>query len=196
MYRLLIHPWRALLSVLLAAATSCATASLAHYGFSLQLTETYGVNPLSAGGSGSFSVDMASVPLLGFASVAATHFEGTVDHRPFGYSQGNTLTIVTPEGSIVDWQPATPASILFQDHAAVGIFYRESHGFTSTIPEVPVGGGLALSLGGATWQLQQNRGGGGGAIMITVPEPGTYGLLLAGLGLLGFAARRHRASSV
>lgn len=39
------------------------------------------------------------------------------------------------------------------------------------------------NLGGSTVKV---------SLLASVPEPGTYALLLAGLGLLGFAARRRK----
>ena len=46
-------------------------------------------------------------------------------------------------------------------------------------------------LGGTNFRLSLN-GGGGNATLSAVPEPDTYGMLLAGLGLFAFIARRRK----
>ena len=47
-------------------------------------------------------------------------------------------------------------------------------------------------LGGTNFRLSLNGGGGNATFAITaVPEPDTYGMLLAGLGLFAFIARRR-----
>jgi len=45
-------------------------------------------------------------------------------------------------------------------------------------------------LGGTNFRLSLNGGGGNATLAIAVPEPDTYGMLLAGLGLFVFIARR------
>jgi hypothetical protein len=55
-------------------------------------------------------------------------------------------------------------------------------GFVSTTPL------LAVSLGtdgGAYWPTANN-------VVLAVPEPATYGMLLAGLGFVGLMSRRRR----
>jgi hypothetical protein len=47
-----------------------------------------------------------------------------------------------------------------------------------------------FALGGTNFRLSLN-GGGGNATLSAVPEPDTYGMLLAGLGLFAFIARRR-----
>ena len=49
-----------------------------------------------------------------------------------------------------------------------------------------------IPLGGADFRLSLNGGGGNATFAVTsVPEPDTYGMLLAGLGLFAFIARRR-----
>jgi hypothetical protein len=48
-----------------------------------------------------------------------------------------------------------------------------------------------FDLGGGNFRLSVN-GGGGNATFASIPEPDTYGMLLAGLGLFGFIARRRK----
>ena len=59
---------------------------------------------------------------------------------------------------------------------------------------------FATNLGGQGWAYQTNElyawavRPGDVVTVLTVPEPQTYGLLLAGLGLLGVVAKRRRRS--
>jgi hypothetical protein len=48
-----------------------------------------------------------------------------------------------------------------------------------------------FDLGGGNFRLSVN-GGGGNATFAAIPEPDTYGMLLAGLGLFGYIARRRK----
>jgi len=49
-----------------------------------------------------------------------------------------------------------------------------------------------IALGGTNFRLSLNGGGGNATFAVTsVPEPDTYGMLLAGLGLFAFIARRR-----
>ncbi|MFC0133442.1 PEP-CTERM sorting domain-containing protein [Massilia eurypsychrophila] len=58
-------------------------------------------------------------------------------------------------------------------------------GFTSDVPLISVVL-TASEIGGAVWPTAND-------LTLAVPEPGAYGMLLAGLGVVGFAARRRRA---
>jgi hypothetical protein len=50
-----------------------------------------------------------------------------------------------------------------------------------------------FDLGGGNFRLSVDGGGGNATFAVTsVPEPDTYGMLLAGLGLFGFIARRRK----
>ena len=46
-------------------------------------------------------------------------------------------------------------------------------------------------LGGTNFRLSLNGGGGNATLALAIPEPDTYGMLLAGLGLFAFIARRR-----
>ena len=48
-----------------------------------------------------------------------------------------------------------------------------------------------IPLGGGNFRLSLNGGGGNATLAIAIPEPDTYGMLLAGLGLFAFIARRR-----
>jgi hypothetical protein len=62
----------------------------------------------------------------------------------------------------------------------------EIHGFTCAMPGCPAGG--VVVTGFATDQLTP--------ITHQIPEPETYAMLLAGLGLMGFVARRRKQNSI
>ena len=58
--------------------------------------------------------------------------------------------------------------------------------------------GVALASGLKLYAFDNNRSGNSGSILVNlevsaVPEPETYAMMLAGLGLVGFAARRRHA---
>ena len=48
-----------------------------------------------------------------------------------------------------------------------------------------------IPLGGGNFRLSLNGGGGNATLALAIPEPDTYGMLLAGLGLFAFIARRR-----
>jgi hypothetical protein len=58
-----------------------------------------------------------------------------------------------------------------------------SSGFNGAQERITWGEGSVLALGTSQWEYFQHNA-------LAVPEPETYGMLLAGLGLLGFVARR------
>ncbi len=74
--------------------------------------------------------------------------------------------------------------------ASPGLHYihsgSDSLGFAAT--------GFNLMTGAAT-RLGEFNGTLSGLTVSAVPEPGTYALMLAGLGVLGFSAKRRRVNS-
>ena len=159
-------------------------------------------------GSGLFTVDDAAVPAFGTANVRADTFEGvlrasfggSLGTMRFGYSIGNSSVVVRhviqPDGStrdVVEPQPVPDvnAVISFRDGAPTGIGYIEFH---STLEPLAPGGmtGSFVSMFGLTWNAFANRFSVSGPISISapIPEPATYGLLLAGLAVVGVAVRR------
>jgi hypothetical protein len=108
------------------------------------------------------------------------------------------------------------ANVLGIDSDGTGYVADGAGGYTTGANGVAVSGSgiadyvnLALASGGAAWNLNLLRAGGSTATSFTaafvdikvqeittppgqIPEPSTYALMLAGLGLLGFMARRKR----
>lgn len=69
------------------------------------------------------------------------------------------------------------------------------NGFVSTanLGNVAVSGPLTLVVNGFVTADADTRVGYGGSLSVTaVPEPATYGMLLGGMAVLGFAARRRK----
>ncbi|MCA1971429.1 MAG: PEPxxWA-CTERM sorting domain-containing protein [Caenispirillum sp.] len=135
---------------------------------------------------------------LGFAN-GWLNGSGTIDHMitlavPFTYG---TPQYVKAELSA--WLGGSGFIDLFNTARIVSIEVPEdtavfSYGdfLAGTGPGFTVLGGVSgASLPGGAGGYFAGLGGGGGGYTPPVPEPGTWAMLLAGLGLLGFAARRR-----
>lgn len=139
---------------------------------------------ISAGGYSGTSVDVLQDGGMWGSFVRGTAAAGTVDmssegtlgfnFAPTGVIAGLTTTVLrvrTAATSYVDdWMGIINGTATF------------AHAFAPGASGIPGGGGLS--------------GGGGGEVpeppTAEIPEPETYALMLAGLGLLGFAGRRRK----
>lgn len=84
------------------------------------------------------------------------------------------------------------AEVSFFDGAFLGLAYSASN-LNPQISFIP--GFNALNEAYVAYDISHGLSGAGDAIYAPVPEPETYALLLAGLGLLGVAARRRRLAA-
>jgi hypothetical protein len=191
--RLLVN---SVIALLITGHSSLATA---------QTQYTFLLEP--AAGSGFFTVDDSAVPVFGTASIRADTFEGVLrafgSSTPFGYSIGNTSVVVRhviqPDGSsreVVESEvvPNVDALISFQDRVPTRIGYIEFHSVFDTLLPGGVSGSFVV-LSGLTWSAMTNRismASGPIGIFAPIPEPATYGLLVAGLAVVGVAVGRVR----
>jgi len=132
--------------------------------------------------------------------VVATGFEiGFANGLRFGMSQGSSTSLVDMNGNVIfSNQSPTAAGGSFLNGALVGINYDEFHStcaeFEGRVSCAGVSNLMVFpsfnSPGGTDYQVQTSmNGGGGGRVMILVPEPASSILLLTGLGVVLAGAR-------
>lgn len=150
----------------LAAFTALGTAQAATYNFSGSFDATPGTSVLA----GSFSFDDAAV--------AAGGFDGDFSLTSLSFSfEGQTYTLAQ----------ATDPYVKFESGALTG---------PNALFSTPGGGALALQSFFGSSGFTYSVGGGDqlGTLNISaVPEPESYALMLGGLGLVGWMARRRKA---
>jgi PEP-CTERM motif len=180
------------------AAGSPAAADPANYSFTL--TGTGSFSYAGVVGSGTFTVDEASVPAVGSFEAVATDLSGVlVTSRGFGYAFGNEINRylggdpADPRNMVLIRKPHTDAVVSFEDGVPTGIRYDEVHtcdggpyrcspnhqihflGARFDVFEYP-----ALSASGEL------------TISPAIPEPNTVALMGAGLVAIALAMQRHR----
>jgi hypothetical protein len=163
-----------LLAALLIAALP-AQAALQSYSFSGTLDSGLSIGQNF---SGNFSFDDSSLSSSGLQYLGANSFSISF--------LGNTYSMA---------QQAAPTEISFIDGSFLGVSYAYNAAFpmfsliasggTGESWDVPY---LAYSQLGTSGVVD----GAGSIVYAPVPEPETYAMMLAGLGLLGLAARRRK----
>lgn len=154
------------------------------YGSSLAAVPTYYYPTLSTNGTANWSAGFSATHEAGDFTDIYVFAPGTLS----GYAdtwfsnQGYTtnavisFTSATLNGVAVSVTPATtPPSIPSLSAGALGPTY--------------VGGPITLTINGTSFGSASY---GGGINVTAVPEPATYGMLMAGLGVLGVMARRRK----
>ena len=139
----------------------------------------------------------ASTPTVTPASTELFYINTTTDTLASAPSSFNSPTITTRGSLGVDIQSGSGFEITSANNA-FGAFTVYSGNSNSTLKShlysVNLGTGAAVQVGNFTGGLVSGLTSAPVKIgpISAVPEPETYAMLLAGLGLLGFSARRRR----
>jgi len=172
------------------------TAYSLYISFTATGTQTAGIPS-----TGSFST--LNYSLLGAPGV--TTFQDSNNDGIFEVTGAPTITLATGSlsspgsnsltGTPGNLLPAASITATFVPNAAFAGFFVTppatqildlAAAFTNTGSVI-----TQIALGGTNFRLSLNGGGGNATLSVSnVPEPDTYGMLLAGLGLFAFIARR------
>lgn len=160
------------LAALLLTALPAAQAAIQTYNFDGMLESGAFIGQSY---SGSFSFDDAGLTSIGTEWLAVSSL---------------SMNIFSTTYTLAD--AAAPAEAAYFDGSFVGLSYSNlvgDPGFSM------IAGYSALSEAYIAYDTTQGNSGTGSVSFTTpIPEPDTYAMMLAGLGLLGFMARRRRAA--
>ncbi len=168
-----------LLAAAAAAALVCALPAQAadsHFSFTGATTDgVFAANDFL----GHFAYDAAALTGIDLETVALSSFSMSF--------RGQSYTLATAD---------VPAMAVFWAGSFVGVDYADVDSTDSVLrPNVVLTAGMDAFADQAffAYETAAGTGGFGSYSVSAVPEPGSYAMLLAGLGAVGFMARRRRA---
>jgi len=105
---------------------------------------------------------------------------------------GTYVTDINNNGDVLGWYYANQAGY---SGAAVPFVYRDGKYFTVDLPSTMQGPSVQFTgLNDSRSFVGTANGGSFVAVLAPVPEPKTYAMMMAGLGLLGFMAKRKKSA--
>ncbi len=142
---------------------------------------TFALGSIGAGyDSGTLDFTNGSGALASFFDAAGGHF---IDHIQFALSGSETVNITTT---------ATATEFFINTGPALFTFVAGSSGIPPSFSGLLGAGNYQVDIKSDTGMFTANVNIAGGSVA-AVPEPETYALMLAGLALVGFSARRRQA---
>lgn len=166
----------------------------------LKLLAVTGVIASASLGAAANDVNTGATIVNGTSGFTITHFDSldftdtiTFANSSNVFASASIITISLGAGQNIDFTSATlnGVAMTLQSSGPVDIAYTAS-------PVGPISTNLILKVSGKTDADQVGLGKNAtysGTLNVTpVPEPETYALMLAGLGAIGFLARRRRSS--
>jgi hypothetical protein len=182
----------------LRVSTSAPDDELMFYGHSGSVLDTSGAFYVEASVrlvSGSFLVDARAPIAIAITTAPGVGNTFFIDHDAMffalnGATAGPSHFDDTNDGFHtyrIQYDGLQTLTLFYDDELALTALTFDDPGFNGLQPRIHWGEGTILEFGTSDWEYFTHNA-------LAVPEPQSYALMLAGLGLLGFAARRRHAS--